>query len=453
MSNGPGSAWPAGPEETRLLRSMDGGVVARCAVLRPDRYTFLQTNADGPPAIARGGGLTFAAASFGADAKSIEFGQFDRILDFDSANGRVEIEAGITLGSLFRFLAGRGRYLPVQPGFGSITVGGCIACDVHGKNPARDGTFISQVQSVRLFHPDHGTIELSDSAEPELFRLTCGGFGLTGILVSAVLRTRALPGWASETSVHRVADGNQAAAILKQVSETSDLAYAWLNCARPAAQSFGAGLVFESRLAAGGSPDTKLSPARLTSDHGRRIPVCLMNGWNMRAINSLYAWRARRTQGRNERGVAKALFPIHGNELYFRLFGRAGFMEYQAIVPHTHVADYLQHVRELGTRFGVSFTLAVARLFAGRSELLRFDGEGVAFAFELPRGPHSNDFMAALDTFVVGAGARPNIYKDSRLPQSVVEATYSEYDRFRSLRRAWDPRRRFRSELSERLRI
>jgi decaprenylphospho-beta-D-ribofuranose 2-oxidase len=451
MADDPGAVWPAGPEEQRTLRTMDGGVVAESAVLRPDRYAFLRTSEKGPIAIPRGGGLSFAAASFGAGAKAIEFGEFDRILGFDSASGLVEVEAGITLGQLFHFLAAHGRYLPVQPGFGSITVGGCIACNVHGKNPARDGTFISQVQSLRLFHPDHGTIELSESVEPELFRGTCGGFGLTGIIVSATLRTRLLVGWASETSLHPVVDASGVAAFVRQVSARSDLAYVWFDCARPAARSFGRGLVFETRIVSGGVSHTELPPARLSADHGRELPVCLMNGWIVQAINVAYAWRARRRAGFQQRGVARALFPIHGNELYFRLFGRSGFFEYQAIVPDKLVADYLQYARDAGRRLGTGFSLAIARAFAGRSDLLRFDGDGIGFALEMPRNAQSMAFMAALDRYVVDIGARPNIYKDSRLPRAVVEATYPEYEKFRSLRRAWDPRGRFRSELSERL--
>jgi decaprenylphospho-beta-D-ribofuranose 2-oxidase len=253
--------------------------------------------------------------------------------------------------------------------------------------------------------------------------------------------------------VHRVQDANEAAALVRRVSATSDLAYAWLDCARPKAASFGRGLVFDTRLASGGTADTDLPPARLTPEHGRRIPFCLMNGWSMSAINLAHAYRSRRAARLQDGGLPKVLFPIHGNELYFRLFGRNGFLEYQAVVPHGRVEEYVRRVRELGARFGICFTLAIARVFRGQNDLLRFDGEGIGFAFELPRQGRALDFMAAVDDFVTEIGARPNIYKDSRLPRAVVEASYPDCDKFRAIRRAWDPRRRFRSELSERLGI
>src|SRR4029077_405225 len=122
--------------------------------------------------IARGAGLSFSAASFGPNAVTVDLATFNRILDFDSSAGVVEVEAGLTLGVLFYFLEKRGFYLPVQPGYPAISVGGCIAADVHGKNSARDGTFIRQVQSVRLFHPSHGLVEVSPETENDLFRAT-----------------------------------------------------------------------------------------------------------------------------------------------------------------------------------------------------------------------------------------------------------------------------------------
>ena len=43
-----------------------------------------------------------------------------------------------------------------------------------GKNQFRDGTFLADVQSLRLFHPSHGLLELSRCSNPEMFFLTRG---------------------------------------------------------------------------------------------------------------------------------------------------------------------------------------------------------------------------------------------------------------------------------------
>src|SRR5258708_24098589 len=100
----------------------------------------------------------------------------------------------MTLGNLLAITAGHGLWLPVQPGYPDITIGGCIAANVHGKNPHREGTFEHSVESLNLYHPARGTVRIGRESEAELFELTCGGYGLTGIILSATLRLEPLPG-------------------------------------------------------------------------------------------------------------------------------------------------------------------------------------------------------------------------------------------------------------------
>src|SRR5262249_7812759 len=146
-----------------------------------------------------------------------------------------------------------------------------------------------------------------------------------------------------------------------------------------------------------------------------------------------------------------ATFPIHGKELYFTLFGQAGYHESQVIMPHARYGDYLAYLREQVHRAKMAITLGVAKPFAGTNELLHFDGKGISLAIQLPRCRGSAEFLAELDKFVVDAGGRSNAIKDSRLPRAVFEAGYPECDRFRTIRREWDRRGWFRSELSRRL--
>src|SRR5262245_36078716 len=133
--------WPDGAVATESLVSFDGGSRAEASVQRPDRYSFFHASQQAVYSIARGAGLSFSSASFGPATVTVDLRAFNRILDFDATNGVVEVEMGLSLGELFHFLKKRDFYLPVQPGYPAITVGGCIAADVHGKNAARDGTF------------------------------------------------------------------------------------------------------------------------------------------------------------------------------------------------------------------------------------------------------------------------------------------------------------------------
>lgn len=453
----PTARTPGGfPAAERRLVSFDSGVACRGVLQRPDRYKFWTPDGLTGPLIPRGAGLSYAAASFGPGARSIEHGAFNRVLGFDRRQGVVEVEAGISLGALYDFLASRGLFLPVQPGHGRISVGGCVAADVHGKNHAQDGTFINQVVGLTLFHPAHGLLELTPEKETDLFRLTCGGFGLTGNIIKVRLRASPIPSPWVEMEALPVEEVGDGLAQLRRAASQADFAYTWQDFTRQVPH-FGKGYLFLARFVPGGQEPGSFGgpgayhPPRLSAQERAAGFPPLLNCWSTRALNLAYDLR-QKVRGRTVRlSLRQALFPIEQAQSYFKLFGGRGFHEYQALLPAGRMEHYLDQVRRYLSRRQVAVTLASAKLFKGRPELLRFTGDGVCFALNLPRTAGSPAFLAFLDGLLVELGGIPNIIKDSRLPRAVVEACYPEVERFRGQLRAFDPRRLYRSELSGRL--
>jgi len=376
--------------------------------------------------IARGQGLSYAAASFGAAGAAIDMRGFDRILDYDTASGDVVVEAGITLAGLFDFLASKHRYLVVQPGHGQISVGGCIAANVHGKNQSRDGTFYKQVQEVMLFHPRHGAIAVSRQSSPEVFDATCGGFGLTGIILRARLKTAALPSRHMILSIYPAATPEVAADMMRDAASSAEAVYSWHDFIA----GKGDGLVALARF----DSDQEIRGATrrqkpISAEWRARGLLSSRTSLAGRLIN--VAYRAFNRPGDYNIAVEKAIFPSQGSEEYFRLYGKRGFHEYQAIVPRQSFGEYVSRVRALAKGCSVPILLASAKYFEGQSFLLRFTGDGICFAINVPRSDESEGFLIELDRIAVELMCRPNIMKDSRLPRAIVEKVYPEYEIFK----------------------
>lgn len=447
----PDSSPAPWPPETLRFTSFDGQATAESQSFSPDRYRFWDA-ADPTAAISRGSGLSYAPASFSKTIPTVSHRHFNRLLDFDASNKLLEVEAGTTLGQIYEFAAPRGLFLPVQPGHPKITIGGCIAADVHGKNQFRDGTFLNTVESLRLFHRDHGILELSRANDPDLFYLTCGGYGLTGNILSARLRLAPAVSSKVRLTTSPLRGIEELADAIHQAAERNDLVYSWHNFTARG-EGFGCGVLVSGRFEDGGDA----SASRVTSTKSnldsatRGLPFTFFNSLSTPLFNRLYH-AALRTGPRTKLvSLYEFLFPVHGKELYFHLFGKKGFHECQMVVEPGQFRPFVAEIRRRLEAHPIAITLASAKLFRGKRDLLRFTGDGICLSLDFPCDRAGAAFAAFLDDLMIAHGGWPNLIKDSRLTQRVVAASYPEYELFRSRIRILDPRRLYRSELSERL--
>lgn len=118
--------------------------------MRPETYSDI-LNLQGRTLIARGAGLSYCAASLSDEAVVVDMSQMNRILQFKPDEYFVEVEAGMAIGDLNNFLLERGYCLSILPGYPTISVGGCVAFNIHGKSQFRSGTFSSLLKKLSCF--------------------------------------------------------------------------------------------------------------------------------------------------------------------------------------------------------------------------------------------------------------------------------------------------------------
>jgi decaprenylphospho-beta-D-ribofuranose 2-oxidase len=453
MSDFPATVWPTA---ARRYTSFDGGTTVETRCFVPDRYRFWDISS-GQAGISRGAGFSYSPASFSKSLPSVEHCRFNRLLAFDSDRKILEVETGATLEQIYRFAERHGLFLSVQPGHPKITVGGCIGADVHGKNQFRDGTFLAVVENLRLFHPSHGLLELSRSNNPEIFFLTCGGYGLTGNILTVRLRLTPVASPNVRLEMVPVENIFEFAGKLANAGAQNELVYSWHDFTARGA-GFGRGMMvvgnFANEVSSFAAPPASGKVAsRLDSSKRGLLPFSLFNSLTTPIFNRMYhAWLR---QGSNKKLISlyEFLFPVRNKEAYFYWFGASGFHECQIIVEAERFNSFVSEIQDRLARQPVAVTLASAKLFRGQRELLRFTGDGICFTLNFPRDQAGAAFAGFLDDLMLRHGGWPNLIKDSRLSADVVNAAYPECGQFRERLRAYDPQRLYRSELSERIRL
>jgi len=436
----------------RRLRSVDGSYSCTSDVFEPDRYRQIFSIGAQEKIAVQGGGISYAATSFGGSARVINMRRFDRLLDFDPDRAIVEAEAGITVGRLHTFLAKHGFTVAVQPGHPQISLGGCIAANVHGKSHFREGLFADLVEQVRLFHPARGELTLSHEQHRELLELTCGGFGLTGIILSARIRIVPLAGNCFDVRHIPVSNLADTVARFNELKEDHDLLYSWNDLAR-FDRHMGRGKIVAGRLVERNPAPTPPRHYRRLDPHRKSIArVGIIRPATLRALNALYYF-ATRSARPSFLDLNRALFPGAYKSYYFGAYGGAGFLEHQILVPDSQISTYLEEFETLVRRHRQRFGLTALKLFRGNQKLLRYDGCGVNFSLHLANRPKSLALLEDLDALNIRNGVITNLVKDSRLSAATARLQYPEFELFARRLAEFDPSRLFVTALSSRLKI
>jgi decaprenylphospho-beta-D-ribofuranose 2-oxidase len=426
--------------------SFDGSTRITTLHQRPDRYRHLDQILD-RTLIARGGGYAYSAASFGANSCALEMTAFDRMLDFDPAKSTLEVEAGARVIDVCKWAIHRGLQVPVMPGYPLVTIGGCIAADVHGKNPWRDGTFADWVRAVTIFHPDKGYVNATSESDPALFEMTCGGFGLTGVIVKATLELAPLPGTDMDLTSQPVHTLSEAVELL--AASTEDFCYSWHD-ATPG-RSFGRGLVTSGRWVQGVRDDPALRYRPMSARARAAFPISLWNSLTVRCANAVFYRMNGQWKPRRRMNLLDAAFPLARNAVYLAGFGRSGMRELQIFLDAASINSFIRALEHFTARERQPLIMASLKRFQGRQRSLSPTGAGYLIAIDFLPGKAANRLMAKIDDLMLEMGGQPNLSKDSRISHEVAARSIRNYGTFAEGLRRYDPSRRFRSELSERI--
>lgn len=379
-------------------------------------------------------------------------------IEIDQATGFAQVSAGVSLHDLMRHLLPMGRYVAVTPGTRSVTIGGALACDVHGKSHHRTGTFGAQTVSLDLVTADGALHTVSPEKDPELFWATIGGLGLTGVIVAATLRTIEVGSAWMSVDTRSCADLDETLTALREADERFTYSVAWIDTLA-GGRKLGRSVLScgeharpdELTGAAARDPWRLPRPARISAP--RAVPPHLVSRPGIKVFNELW-FRKAPAQREGELQTQSAFFhPLDGIGDWNRLYGRQGFLQYQYVVPDTAEAAVRESLELISGHGQASFLAVLKRFGKANPGLLSFPTAGWTLALDLPMGTGLSTLLAELDRLVIAAGGRVYLAKDSRLDADTVRAMYPRIPEFEAIRDRVDPERRFVSDLSRRLNL
>lgn len=428
--------------------------VRECSVWQPTTTEALhETLAPLTTRIARGNGRSYGDASMNPDA-TIDMRKLDRLITFDEVIGTLVCEAGVLLSDLVAILVPRGWFPPVSPGTRMVTIGGMIASDVHGKNHHVAGSFCDHVDWFDLDLGDGRVLRCSPSENTDLFAATCGGMGLTGMIVRASFRMLKIETAFMRQRSIRVPDLEQALAVFEQ-SHGSTYSVAWIDC-MATGKSLGrsAILLGEHATLDDLDPARRAAPLARPNRKPKTIPINFpnfaLNGFNVRMFNHLYY--AMQRPGDAVVDLDPYFYPLDAIFEWNRIYGRQGFLQYQSVLPLAESEKGMRRLLEAISAAGAGSFLAVLKRMGLQSlGMLSFPMEGYTLALDFPATPDNFALLERLDAITADHGGRVYLTKDARVSPERFAAGYPRLNEFRTLRAQYGLDKRFSSLLSQRL--
>ena len=364
-------------------------------------------------------------------------------------NGTVWVSAAMPLSELLPHLSIRGWTLPVVPGVLSATVGGMVASDVHGKNHLHRGSFGNSVEAIELILTDGQKLKCSREVEPEIFRATLGGMGLTGIVTSVLLRLVRRSASVAEVTVTTTEDLDQTLQTLEKVAVESDHSSAWVDFSLRS-RSTGRGVITGGNLIpVSGDPE---ACQLWEPSSGPELPPLPTPGENLiHWHNRLYHLLARRASRSSFWPLEKLLFPLEAWSSWQKVYEPAGFHQHQSLIPEKAGLSAVKSLFQLVSDGGISPTLVVIKRMGEGRGGLSFPAPGWTVSMDFAHGSEVLTLLGRLNQFTAEAGGRVYLSKDSTLSAELMREMYPDLGSFMEVRNRVDPQRKIRSCLADRL--
>lgn len=397
--------------------------------------------------IAHGNGRSYGDSALGENLVLTR--PYNYFLSFDENQGILHCQAGVLLADILEIFVPRGWFLSITPGTKLITVGGAIASDVHGKNHHIAGAFSSCVIEFSLMTRDGKILVCSPNMNQELFRATCGGMGLTGIILEAKIRLQPISSSLIDQTTIKAADLKETFDVFEQFRDAT-YSVAWVDCMAKGNKR-GRSLVMLGEHEQNG---------RLEFTNRKKIsvpfdfPAFALNQFSVKAFNSIYYGKAGKKITNQSVDMDSFFYPLDTIDQWNRIYGKKGFMQYQFVLPLDRSYPGMEKILGKIADSGKGSFLAVLKLFGKNNDnWLSFPMEGYTLSLDFKVEPKVFRLFEELDKIVLDHGGRFYLAKDARITREKFQAGYSNIEKFRELRRMQKMNRKFSSLQSKRIGI
>jgi len=440
-----------------LIKTLDKSYSGYIEIIEPkNRLELSNIFKENNKIITIGSGLSFVPNFFLRGGKSISLKKFNKIIKINKSKLLAKVEAGITIDALLKTLLRNNLTLKILPGWPSVSIGGCVASNVHGKNPYKDGIFQDIVEEIEIITPNENKILIANKKKnSNLFYNTCGGYGLTGTIISVTLKINKIFNKSLFQEKYFVESISEAVKTLKKNKNYTN-AYSWHDYSLLTKKTWGKGIVFvhketKKNISINDKSTYKLRPkVNLTRINQ---PINFYNSFIIKILNIIFYYKNYLFNSKSIK-IHESYFPMNTFPIYLWYFlgGKKGFVEYQVIIPYINFEQFSKKLKKILFNNKITVYGNLIKIFNGEGNGLSFNGRGVCMNLEILNNKENIFFFKILDKLVIEYDGISALYKDSRISIKSIKKQYGKkYFNFINFIKKNDKKNKMKSELSLKL--
>jgi len=390
------------------------------------------------------------ARSYGDSALNkhiINIKSHNYFLDFDSENGYLHVQAGVLISEILNVIIPKGWFLEITPGTKLITIGGAIASDVHGKNHHIAGCFSECLELFNLMLPSGEIITCSNKQNSELFHATCGGMGLTGVILDAKINLKKINSKYIQQTTIKTSNLTETFAAFDKYQNTA-YSVAWIDCMATDKQ-LGKSLLMVGDFCDDGNLGYQ-SKTRINIPI--YFPAIVLNKFTVKIFNYWYYQRINSKVSKQKVEIDSFFYPLDSIKNWNRIYGKDGFIQYQFILPKATSFNGLKAILKLIAESKKGSFLAVLKLYGKENaNYLSFPLAGYSLALDFKIEIGIFKFLDQLDKIVLQYNGRIYLAKDARVSKKVFQQGYPQINKFKAIRKKYRMNLSLNSKQSERI--
>jgi FAD/FMN-containing dehydrogenase len=179
--------------------------------------------------IPHGAGHSYTDAALNTAGVVIDVAPMRRILSWDADRGIMCVEPGVTLRDMLNVAWRDGWWPVVSPSTPEVTIGGCVAMNVNGRNAWKCGPFGAYILSLDVLLTSGEVRTLVPEQDTQLFRAYVGSMGLLGIITSITVQLQRIPSGVVAIRKYSAASLDEVFTLFAREEHASDFMEAWLD--------------------------------------------------------------------------------------------------------------------------------------------------------------------------------------------------------------------------------